>query len=182
MYLLKQALRLECTCVALKCCLDRQVNRFWNGAEVLSIRLSRSVWMKASSVKELQIFCAFVPKIKRRLGVGWRWMRGGISKEFNHHSNFNNIYFAAHIWKEMSFKGEVMLQLSLIFDIFHTSETWMLLYTLKRDVLMCAIPHVQCKFFIASTQEQCGNTIKHLFIYFFHWPQRKYILFLLVWA
>lgn len=140
MYILKQALPLGSTCVALKCCLDRQVNRFWNRAEVLSIRLSRSLWMKASSVKKLHIFCAFVLKIKRKLGVGWRW----ISKKLNLHSNFNNIYFAAHIWKEMSFKCEVMLQLSLIFDSFHTSETWMLLDTLKRDALMCAIPYLTC--------------------------------------
>ncbi len=56
--------------VHLKCCLDRQVNSFWNGAEFLSIRLSRSVWMKASSVKELHIFSAFVLKIKTKAG-GW---------------------------------------------------------------------------------------------------------------
>lgn len=125
--------------------------------------------MKASSVKELQIFCAFVEKIKWRLGVGWRWMWGGISEKLNHHSNFNNISFAAHIWKEMSFKGEVMLQLSLIFDSFHTSETWMQLYTLKRDALMCAIPYLTCDVnsLLLLPKSNAETQLKiYLFIYF----------------
>lgn len=142
----------------------------------MSIRLSKTVWMKASSEREVQIFCAFVEKIKWRLGVGWRWMWGGICKKLNHHSNFNNIYFAAHIWKEMSFKGKVMLHLSLIFDSFHTSETWMLLYTLKRDVLMCAIPYLTCNvnsllLLPKSNAETQLNT--YLFLFVFHWPQMK---------
>lgn len=30
---------------------------------------------------------------------------------------------------------------------------------------MFTLAHVQCIFVIASTQEQCGNTIKHLFVF-----------------
>ncbi len=71
-----------------------------------------------------------------------------------------------------------------IFDSFHhVRDMNATRYTKERCVnVHYTLPHVQCKFFIASTQEQCGNTIKHLFIYLFHWPQRNYIVFLLVWA